>query len=34
VAGSCEHGNEHFESVEDGEFLDYMSFVSRMAQSV
>jgi hypothetical protein len=22
MAGSCEHGNEHFGSIKDGEFLD------------
>jgi hypothetical protein len=25
VAGRCEHGNEHSETIKDGELLDYLS---------
>jgi hypothetical protein len=25
VAGSCEHGNDHSDSIKDGEFIDHLN---------
>jgi hypothetical protein len=34
VAGSCEHSNEHFDSIKDGEFLTRWATISFLSKTL